>query len=86
MKSFTKNGDQNGCTMGERFKRVGDSADLGPGPGYYDYDVKRHTSGVKIGTAQRGMLNNGTSPGPGAYDSSYKSMHGGTKMGTSKRG
>lgn len=72
--------------MGERFKRGADSADLGPGPGYYDHDMKRQAPGVKIGTSQRGMYNNGISPGPGAYDSSYKSMHGGTKMGTSKRG
>lgn len=85
-KSFTRNGENGGRTMGERFKRGGDSADLGPGPGYYDHDVKRQASGVKIGTAQRGMYNNGTSPGPGAYDSGYKSVHGGTKMGTSKRG
>lgn len=75
-----------GCTMGERFKKGGESLDMGPGPGYYDTDtLKKHASGTKIGKAKRGFNDNFASPGPGAYDSIYKSQHG-TKIGTSQRG
>lgn len=58
--------------------------DLGPGPGYYDSDLKKHASGAKIGKAKRGFYDSGISPGPGAYDTNYRSMHG-VKIGTSKR-
>ena len=58
---------------------------MGPGPGYYDADIKKHASGTKIGKARRGLNDNGISPGPGAYDTSYRSLHG-AKIGTSKRG
>lgn len=59
--------------------------DLGPGPGYYDSDLRKYASGAKIGKAKRGFYDSGISPGPGAYDTNYRSMHG-AKIGTSKRG
>lgn len=80
-----KGGDNNGCTMGYKFYKKGDSVDLGPGPGYYDYSSKNHSSGVKIGKAQRGGLDSNISPGPGAYYHDNKFLHG-AKIGTSKRG
>jgi hypothetical protein len=86
LNSYIKTGDNLGRTMGERFKKTADSADLGPGPGYYDSNanMKRYSSGVKIGKAKRGGIDNVTSPGPGAYDAVLKVSQG-TKIGTSLR-
>jgi hypothetical protein len=46
--------------------------------------MKKQSSGIIIGKAKRGAIDNTSTPGPGAYDTNTKPAQG-SKIGTSNR-